>query len=153
MGTMSKFYGVEDIRIGWVLAEADVIKRLRQLKTWITSTNSHFGEYVAKQVLENHQWFVERARRFRDRNLELVRDFMRKCESLRWIEPDGSLFCFPKILSEESSIGFCERLLKKTGVLLDPGIYFEKEGYLRLCFTRNPEAVKKGLGALQGVIP
>ncbi len=149
LGTMSKFYGVEDIRIGWVLAEAEMIKRLKQLKTWITSTNSHFGEYVAKQVLENHKWFVERARRFRDRNLKIVRGFMRNCQGLRWIEPDGSLFCFPKILSRESSIELCERLLKQTGVLLDPGTYFEMEGYLRLCFTRNSETVRKGLEALE----
>lgn len=148
-GTMSKFYGVEDIRIGWVLAQPDVVKRLQQLKTWITSTNSHFGEYIAKQVLENHTWFFERARGFRERNLAFVKRFMTNCQTLKWIEPEASLYGFPKILTGEPSIEFCKRILKQTGVLLDPGVYFEKEGYLRICFTKNTETVTKGLGVLE----
>ncbi len=153
LGTMSKFYGVEDIRIGWVLAEAEMVRRLKQLKTWITTVNSHFGEYVARQVLENHKWFVERARRFRDRNLALVKAFMKDCKSLAWVEPNASLFGFPKILSGELSVEFCRRTMEQTGVLLDPGIYFGQEGYLRLCFTKNADIVEKGLGALERGLP
>lgn len=153
LGTMSKFYGVEDIRIGWVLAEADIVRRLKQLKTWITSVNSHFGEYVAKQVLENHKWFVERARRFYDRNLELVRAFMKDCKTLEWVEPNASLFGFPRIVTGEPSVEFCGRILEQTGVLLDPGIYFGQEGYLRLCFTKNAGIIEKGLGALARALP
>ncbi len=150
LGTMSKFYGVGDIRIGWVLAEPDVVKRLRQLKTWITSENSHFGEYVAKQVLENQKWFVERARGFQERNLALAKRFITSCQALKWIEPEASLYGFPKILTGEPSIEFCKRIMEHTGVLLDPGIYFGKEGYLRLCFTKNTETVKEGLEVLEG---
>ncbi len=149
LGTMSKFYGVEDIRIGWVLAQPEVVRRLRQLKTWITSVNSHFGEYVAKQVLEHHHWFAERARGFQKRNLALVKGFMKNCETLTWIEPDASLFGFPRILTGEPSIEFCTRLVEQTGVLLDPGIYFGKEGCVRLCFTKNTETVREGLLALE----
>ena len=149
LGTMSKFYGVEDIRIGWVLAERDVVKRLKQLKTWITSTNSHFGEYVAKQVLENHKWFVERARGFQERNLALVKRFMTACHDLKWIEPDASLYGFPKILTGVPSVEFCKSILEQTGVLLDPGIYFGKEGYLRICFTKNTGIVREGLQVLE----
>jgi len=153
LGTMSKFYGVGDIRIGWVLAEPAVVRRLRQLKTWITSVNSHFGEYVAKQVLEHRKWFVERARGFQDRNLGLVKRFMTSCQALKWVEPEASLYGFPKILTGEPSIEFCKRIMGQTGVLLDPGIYFEKEGYLRLCFTKRTETVKTGLEALEGAMP
>lgn len=152
LGTMSKFYGVGDIRIGWVLADPGIVRRLRQLKTWITSVNSHFSEYVAKQVLENHKWFVERARRFQEQNFELVRRFMRSCRSLKWVEPEASLFCFPKILSGEQSVEFCRRIVEQTGVLLDPGVYFDKEGYFRLCFTMNAQTVGNGLDALQGAL-
>ncbi len=149
LGTMSKFYGAEDIRIGWVLAEPDVIERLRQLKTWITSVNSRFGEYVAKQILENHKSFVERARRFRQENLELMRRFMENCRILKWVEPNASLLCFPKITNGASSMEFCKRLVEEYGILLDPGSHFGRDGYVRLCFTQNPAKVRKGLEALE----
>ncbi len=149
LGTMSKFYGVDDVRIGWVLADFELVKKLRQLKTWITSVNSHFGEYVAKQVLENHEWFVERARRFSQENLEQVRLFMKNCPSLDWVEPNAALFCFPKIEAEEPSLNLCERLAEEHGVMVNAGSHFGREGFIRICFTQRPEKVKTSLNALK----
>lgn len=151
-GTMSKFYGLEDIRIGWILADSELVARLRSLKEWITSVNSRFGEYVAKQVLENHKWFVERARKFMTANLPSVKDFMNKCDTFRWVEPDAAPFCFPRLNSAEPSIEFCRRLMREDGILLDPGFYLDGEGYVRLCFTRSPEKVQAGLAALKKVL-
>ncbi len=153
LGTMSKFYGVDDIRIGWILGGKEVVKLAGELKTWTTGgVNSRFAEYVAKQVLENHRWFVERARRYHQDNLEATRRFMKGCRALSWVEPDGCIFGFPKIVDGSPSVEFCRKLVEEHGILLDPGRYFDCEGYLRLCFTQNPERVRAGLEELSRVL-
>ena len=148
LGTMSKFYGVEDLRIGWILAKKELIERARKLKNWVTIENSVFSEMIACKVLEERARFVARARRFYDENVALVENWIRTRDELEWVKPNAGLICFPKFGMPISSVELGRKLLDEHGVAIGPGAFFNAEGHFRLCFTRTREEVREALAAL-----
>ena len=61
--------------------------------------------------------------------------------------PKGAFYAFISIKETGlTSMEFCQRLLKETGVALAPGIGFGKEGdgYVRLCYANAMEKLKAG---------
>ncbi len=72
LGTMSKFYDLEDLRIDWIIAQKESIERARKLKNWVTIENSVFSEMVACKAFKRRDLFVHRARKFYNEYLALV---------------------------------------------------------------------------------
>jgi len=148
LGTMSKFYGLEDLRIGWIISEKENIERARKLKNWVTIENSIFSEMIACKAFEQRAKFVRRARTFYDENIELVEKWIERRDDLDWVKPDGALICFPRFKSQITSLELAKKLAERQGVAIGPGVFFNREGHFRLCFTRGREEVEKALVAL-----
>jgi aspartate/methionine/tyrosine aminotransferase len=148
LGTMSKFYGLGDLRIGWIMGNRNLLERARKLKYWITIENSIYSEMVASKVLEERDSFVERARRLYNENVRIVEDWISSRDDLEWMKPDGGLVCFPKFKLPLSSIELARRLAEEHSVAIGPGAYFNLEQHFRLCFTRGPANVREALNAL-----
>lgn len=149
LGTMSKFYGLEDLRIGWIIANKATVERAARLKNWVTIENSRFSEMIACKAIENLDRFTKRARKFRDQNLKAVEDWIKKRPDMEWVKPNSGLICFPKykfkMTSKELGVG----LVDKHGVAVSPGTFFGQEGHFRLCFTRTLQEVRAALIALE----
>jgi aspartate/methionine/tyrosine aminotransferase len=148
LGTMSKFYGLEDLRIGWMIAEKELVEHARKLKNWVTIENSIFSEMIACRVLEERDRFVKRARGFYDENVELVESWINGRDELEWVKPNGGLICFPRFKLPITSLELAKKLAEEHGVAIGPGVFFNCEGHFRLCFTRTREEVKEALMAL-----
>jgi aspartate/methionine/tyrosine aminotransferase len=148
LGTMSKFYGAEDLRIGWIIGNEKFIERARKLKNWITIDNSIFSEMLADRIFEKHSTFVKRAKEFYEENVKLVEDWMRTRNDLSWVKPDCGLICFPKFNLPIGSVELAKRLAIEHGVAVGPGAFFNYEGHFRLCFTRSREELSDALTAL-----
>jgi aspartate/methionine/tyrosine aminotransferase len=148
LGTMSKFYGVEDLRIGWIIAKKELIERAGKLKNWVTIENSVFSEMIASIVLEARERFVGRARGFYDENVALVEQWIRTRSELEWVKPNAGLICFPRFNMPISSVELGRQLVEEHGVAIGPGAFFNAEGHFRLCFTRTREEVREALAAL-----
>jgi len=148
VGTLSKFYGVDDLRIGWIIANKDQIERASKLKRWVTIENSIFSEMLACRIIEERERFVARAKRFYQENVALVEGWMRTREELEWVKPDAGLICFPKFNIQMASVDLARTLAEQYGVAIGPGAFFNCEGHFRLCFTRTREEVNQALWAL-----
>jgi len=148
LGTMSKFYGAEDLRIGWIIGNARFIERARKLKNWITIENSIFSERLACRIFEERSTFIKRAKKFYETNVKLVEDWIGKRNELSWVKPDCGLICFPKFNMRIGSVELARRLAVDNGVAIGPGAFFNCEGHFRLCFTRSPEELSAALPAL-----
>lgn len=148
LGTMSKFYGIEDLRIGWIIAKKELLERARKLKNWVTIENSVFSEMIACRVLEEREQFVRRAKRFYDENVALVENWVRTRSELEWVKPNAALICFPKFDMPLSSVELGRKLVQENGVAIGPGAFFKAESHFRLCFTRTREEVSEALNAL-----
>ena len=146
-GTMTKFFGLGRLRVGWLLADSRNTRRLAYAK-WATSAHdSHYSLWIASQVLRNRSRFIERARRICEGNARLVRRFM---EETRGISSDLGVapFCLISYKNALASVPLARKILEKTGVLVAPGDFFGAPSSFRLCFTAGEATLKKGLGAL-----
>lgn len=149
--TMTKFYGLGRLRVGWILAgkrEAGLLSKAK----WLTSGhNSEYSLWIAVQVLKNRSRFVERARRILDENRILVREFVEKTKGIS-ASTSVAPFCLVKYRQGTGSVEFCRRLLKKTGVLVSPGDFFGARNSFRLCFTAARDTLGPGLNRLSGYL-
>ncbi|EKD78282.1 MAG: aminotransferase class I and II, partial [uncultured bacterium] len=84
------------------------------------------------------QWLIELQRR-----RQLVVD------TLHLPPPAGAFYCFIDIRRFGlDSITFCQRLLQEYHVALVPGIYFGREGFVRLSFASSQKKIQTALERL-----
>jgi aspartate/methionine/tyrosine aminotransferase len=72
---------------------------------------------------------------------------------LPWIARGGFFFWTP-VPPGETSRGFAQRLLKETGVLVNPGDVFGPSGsrYIRISFSTDEGRLREGLARLEGLL-
>jgi len=153
--TFTKTYAMTGWRIGYVVAEAEMVKQMLKAHIPFTICAPVVSQYAALGALQGPQDCVER---FREKYLNL-RDLC--CERLdrlssvfEYQKPKGSYCMFPKILHPEGSdsLSFCKRLLLEGKVSTTPGVAFGPtgEGHLRITFCDSEEAVNKAFDRMEG---
>ena len=152
-GSMTKFFGLGDIRVGWLFAGKQIMEKIRSLNQWVSIEVSRLSYMIGIQAVEKRKLLNERTRKMTKENLSLGKQFMRKnSEYIEWIEPDGAPFGFPRIKFGLSSKDLSTQLIEEFGVLISPGEFFESPGHFRLCLTRSPEKTRLGLDALSDAL-
>jgi histidinol-phosphate aminotransferase len=150
--TMTKFYGLGRLRVGWILASKRMAQRLLKAK-WLTSGhNSEYSLWIAAQVLRKRQEFVKRARRVYSENVELVREFIETTPSVSIRGLGPAPFCLVEYEKGPNSVSLGKKLLQNTGVLIAPGDFFGVRKSFRLCFTTDKKTLEAGLHRLSGFL-
>lgn len=140
MSGMSKAFGMPGVRIGWLACrDRELMEGVARLRDYTTICSSAPGEALAFIGLRASRRLVARNMRRIRRNVEaLDRFFERFGELLAWGRPSGGTVSFPRLLSQESSAGFCSRVLDDTGILLVPSRAFDYgDAHFRLGFGRE----------------
>jgi aspartate/methionine/tyrosine aminotransferase len=145
LGVMSKTYGLAGLRIGWVATHnAKVYERMAALKDYTTICNSAPSESLAELALRHREKLIERNVGIIVDNLTLLDDFFeRHRDTFAWQRPQAGPIAYPRLLNGDIEV-FCDRLVKKDGVLLLPGTLFDDfENHFRIGFGRKnmPEAL------------
>ena len=148
-GTMTKFFGLGRLRVGWILADARKARQLRYAKWAVSGHDSEYSLWIAAQVLKKRMDFVERARRVCANNSMLVRRFL---DGTRGVSAELGVAPFSLVRYEKgpASVTMARKILESTGVLVSPGDFFGSPRSFRLCFTAAEATVKEGLEALSG---
>ena len=150
-GTMTKFFGLGRLRVGWILADSRNRRKLLYAKWAVSGHDSEYSLWIAAQVLRKRARFVERARRIYSANARLVRRFL---EETAGVSADLGVapFCLVRYQKGPASVALARRILEKTGVLVSPGDFFGAPRSFRLCFTTGEATLKEGLEALSGFL-
>jgi aspartate/methionine/tyrosine aminotransferase len=149
--TMTKFYGLGRLRVGWIVAGKRAARLLSYAKIAVTGHNSEYSLWVAAQVLKNRQRFVDRAREIRSRNVELVRRFVANARGVT-ADLGAPPFCLVRYARGPDSVAFARALLKRTGVLVSPGDFFGAPRAFRLCFTCSEDTLRSGLDEISAFL-
>jgi 2-aminoadipate transaminase len=151
------------LRLGWVVAPADVIRRMTQAKQATDLHSSTFDQMVAHEVarggfIDRHvQRIREVYRRRRDLMLAcLERAFPDPAAGVRWTRPHGGLFLWV-ILPERIDTGALLKRAIVEKVAFVPGTAFHPLGggcnTLRLNFSNASELmIEEGMTRLTRVI-
>lgn len=145
--TMTKFYGLGRLRVGWILADERKARQLLYAKWAVSGHDSEYSLWIATQVLRKRARFVKRAREIYSRNVELVRRFLKRTEGVS-TELGAAPFCLVRYSKGPASVALARDLMKKTGVLVAPGDFFGAPRAFRLCFTADEGTLRRGLDVL-----
>ena len=149
--SMTKFYGLGRLRVGWMIADPGKARLLRSGKRLVSGHDAEYGLWLAKQVLDRRDAFVKRARKIYTENLATVRRLVRMGSASATL-PDAAPFCLFHYDGGPDSVSFAKDLLRRRGVLVGPGDFFGSPKSFRLCFTSARDELTAGLGELSAYL-
>jgi aspartate/methionine/tyrosine aminotransferase len=147
-GSISKL-GATSPRIGWVIADRDLIKRLWVTKDYTTLGHSALGEYIAENILNKRKDIIKRNLEISRLNLSTLENWIKQNSDTFTLEdPKAGFTGFPRYTKDVSSVKLCEDLLLNKGLLLSPGSYFGSEHHLRINTGSMNNTLVDGLNRL-----
>jgi len=142
---ISKAYAMPGLRIGYAAGDEEIIKAMSRIQDQSTSNPTSIIQESAVEAIKGQQEDLEKMRK----EFEKRRDFIVKALNEMGFtcpQPEGAFYVFPKLPDKfEDSVKFTEELLEKEKVAVVPGIYFGKEGYIRLSYACSIEEIKDGM--------
>lgn len=151
---LSKAYGLPGLRIGWIVAPADLIASFWSYHDYVTIAPGALSDRMARVALqpERRTRLFERTRGILRRNLPLIEDWLREVGGFTWIKPEAGAIVYVKYDHPINSTELVTRLRVEKSVLTVPGDHFGMDGYLRLGFGEPPEYNRAGLERLRDLL-
>ena len=149
--SLSKTYGLAGARIGFCLGNAQVVAKLKLLKS-----NMDYGMFLPLQraaiaaITADQSCVASTRRAYEERRNALCDGFT----SIGWRmdRPEATMFVWAAIpAAYRSSEEFVMELVEKAGVIVTPGSAFgpSGEGYVRLALVQDREALDRAIAAVK----
>jgi aspartate/methionine/tyrosine aminotransferase len=148
--SLTKVFGLAALRAGWILAEAELAKRIRRLNGLFASSMSHPAERLAARTFEHARTLLERQRKRVARNRSVVTQFIESQATLSWLPPEAGTVGFVR-LADGNVDELVERLLAKDS-LVTPGRFFGVDDHFRIGFGMEADHLDEGLKRLASTL-
>ena len=144
------------LRLGWIVAPAEVIGKLVQLKQGADLQTSTFVQVVAHEAarggwLDEHVHTLRRVyRERRDVMLESLEEVFPASMGVTWTRPQGGLFLWLRLPQGMTSTELLALALKQNGAFVPGAAFFasadEGRHYCRLNFSNaQPAMIEEGI--------
>jgi len=154
-GSLSKAYGLPGLRLGWIVAPADLHEELWARKDYTTITPSTLSDVAAARVLEPgiRARILERTRGIIRRNLPALTGWLEGSGGLfRFRPPDAGAICYVRYDLEVGSTELAERLRADRSVLVVPGDHFGMDRHLRIGFGNPAAELERALARVSDLL-
>ena len=154
VNSFSKSWAMTGWRLGWMVTPPELLPEFEKLIEFNTSGSPTFLQHAGIVAIREGEpfigQFVTRCRAARDAAIEALQ----ACRRVEVARPEGAFYAFFRIAGVSDSLSFAKEALARTKVGLAPGIAFGPigEGYLRLCFAREPQAVAAAVDRLRPLL-
>ncbi|MCL4345816.1 MAG: pyridoxal phosphate-dependent aminotransferase [Candidatus Thermoplasmatota archaeon] len=142
--TFTKFYGAGFLRVGYMFASREKIRKLKQYRLLSSGSPNIVSLYLGTKIIRKRGFFVNEVRKIIEQNRSIVRSKLSSF-GLKFSDPANSTTTF---VSGDFDAVWCKDLMEKHGVLVTPGKYFGMKSGFRICFTSTPENISEGLDLL-----
>jgi aspartate aminotransferase len=147
---VSKMYAMTGFRIGWAIANKELVEAMATLQSQQTSGPSAPSQWAAVGALNGVQSSVENLRMTLENNRNVMVERLRAIEGVKVTKPDGTFYCFPDFSAYmKDSQALANFLLNKVRVVTVPGKEFGFEGHLRLSYCGAIREIMEGLERIQ----
>lgn len=155
ISSLSKTYGMGNLRCGWIIAAPSLQDRLREVHTLYENTVSAMAQALAARVWSHigdyRALAVERAAA----NRECLRAFAAPLIADGLIAGDvpaqGCVY-FPRLAGVSDVAAFSRRAARDFGVVVVPGTFFELPGHIRIGYGGDGARLAAGLDRLTEAI-
>jgi aspartate/methionine/tyrosine aminotransferase len=150
-GSLSKYYGLGSLRVGWAFAPAAIVEKALDFSDYLTPEIPYPPLYLAHLLLE-HTVFAELERRIRRRiraNREIVSDYFNRTEFLSCYIPKNGLLFFPEVKGAVNVAKFHEGLYSEQRMVVTEGRFFQMPRHFRIAAVCDPAALATGLQRLE----
>ena len=149
--SLSKSYGMAGARAGFALGNAEIIGKLKLLKS-----NIDYGIFIpiqrgAMAALDGPQECVKATAAVYQRRRDLLVDGL-NAAGWKIEKPKATMFVWAQIPQGwESSMAFCMELMRRTGVIMVPGSSFGSlgEGFVRIALVQEDQAIAEAVQNIQ----
>ncbi len=143
ISSLSKAYGLPGLRIGWIIAEKEIIKKCLNLRLYTTLCSNFTGEKIATIILKERNEILESNLEHAKHNFQLISPFLEKWKNdslIDYVEPQAGVMIFIKLNNVQNTEPFCIEFEKEYSILLLPGIKYgnEYKQFFRLGFGGEP---------------
>jgi aspartate/methionine/tyrosine aminotransferase len=146
VGTLSKPFGLPGLRIGWLVAPADVAARCWAMRDYVSLSPGKLNDALAVLAFTHRDKVVARNQAIVAQNLATARRwFAEHAEIVSWTEPRAGLLAMLRYTLDIPSRDLADRLAGEYSVMLAPGTAFGFEHYLRLGLGQEPAIFAEGL--------
>ncbi|MEE6210371.1 pyridoxal phosphate-dependent aminotransferase [Salarchaeum sp. III] len=148
-GSLTKFFGLGDLRIGWLVADEAFVERAR-------SVSHHFhavpgpSRTLAMRALHNQDRLAERSRTLLAENAELLSSFVTERDDLSGTVAPGSTFAFLDPANADGN-ALAERAWEN-GLLVVPGRFFGDAECVRVSLGLAPNEMAAALDTFGDVL-
>ena len=144
--SLSKTYSLAGIRVGYVVANKEIVSEINHQRQYNTISVSRIDDYIGCIALRNKDKIIKRNLKTITEGKKVLMAWVDSREDFSVVEPKAGTTAFLKYDFGMNSEEFSERLFKDTGVLFLPGEAFEFDNHLRIGYCGNADNLKEGLG-------
>ena len=154
VNSFSKNWAMTGWRLGWMAMPPDLLPIIEKLVEFNTSGSPTFLQHAAIAAIRDGEPFIEhfvaRCRAARD----IAIDGLNACRRVEVARPEGAFYAFFRVAGMSDSLAFAKEALRHAKVGLAPGSAFGPmgEGFIRLCFARDPQVVGEAVGRLRPLL-
>lgn len=153
LGTLSKGYGLAGLRVGWCLAQPELLERFVHLRDYTTLYLSPLVEVIAQRAVERADMLLQMRRDRARVNLDILARWIEQHgEDVEWVRPRGGVTAFVRLRRITEVDDFCHRLAREYDTMLVPGSCFTHPQHIRLGFGGPSAELEEGLARLSGLL-
>lgn len=149
LGGLSKSHAMTGLRLGWIFAQASVLKPVITAHQYIATCASVFSQALAEMIFDDREWnaaWLDSVRtQFREQRDAAVYAIARELE-ITIPPPAGAFYAFAPVPSCDT-ISFAKELATDAAVLVIPGLAFgtQGQGFLRISYAAPVEQITSGI--------
>jgi hypothetical protein len=143
--SLTKAYGLDGVRAGWILGPAPLIARAGRINDLMTNNSVAAGERMALAAFRRQRDLDRRAHALLDPNLTRIRAFLARETRLKAFVPDGGNVVFPRLPAGVDGDRFVRHLAARYSTLAVPGRFFEAPRHIRVSFGFRSARLSRGL--------
>jgi aspartate/methionine/tyrosine aminotransferase len=153
---VSKAYSMTGWRVGWLIANNEVMGLAKKIQSQATSNVSNISQLAAESALKNGldvtnemKIAFERRRSYAIKKLESIDNLsVVNGSGAFYLYVDVNFYCTGKFLNINSSEDFCNWLIENYFIAFVPGEVFGTNGFMRLSYALSDEELEEGLERL-----
>ncbi|MBL1229439.1 pyridoxal phosphate-dependent aminotransferase [Enterococcus sp. BWB1-3] len=155
---VSKSYAMTGWRIGYTVADEQLISAMNKIASQSTSNPTAVSQYAAVEALLGDQDTVETMRQSFEERLNIIYPKVAELPGFKLTKPQGAFYLFPNI---EETLALCgcetatewvDALLEEEYVALVTGEGFGMPGYVRMSYAADLAALEQAVARIAAFI-